>query len=109
MYEHNYSSWVKRAEKLKHIAAAHLEKAEMFREAKQNAIDHFESKGELDSYKDAIESLDVQISQSMSRHQQAEEVFQNTMQILPSLVQEITSNVLTDERESAIDMDIESD
>lgn len=109
MYEHSYSSWVGRAERLKHIAAAHLEKAEMFREGKQNAIDHFESKGELDNYKDAIESLDEQISQSMSRHQQAEEVFQNTMQILPGLVQEITSNVLTDERESAIDMDIESD
>jgi hypothetical protein len=110
MYENGYSSWVARAERLKHVAAAHLERAEMFRGAKQSTIDHAEAKGEsLDNYKDAIESLDGQISQSMGRHQQAKEVFQNTMQILPGLVQEISSNVLTDKRESAIELDIESD
>lgn len=111
IYEHYYSSWVKEAERLKHIAAAHLEKLEMFRKAKQSIIDDAEAKGESIeyNYKNAIEGLDMEISKTMSRHQRAEEVFQNTMQILPELAQKITSNVLTDERESAIDMDIESD
>jgi hypothetical protein len=109
LYEHYYSNWVARAERLKHVAAGHLEAADSWMKAKQNIIEHAEAKGEpIDNHKDAIEMLDKQTSISMGRHQQAKEVFQNTMQILPGLVQEISSNVLTDKRELAIELDIES-
>ena len=74
-----HTDWVSEAEKLKHIAAANLEKAEMFREGKQSIIDDAEAKGEPIeyNYKNAIKGLDMEISKLMSRHQKAEEIFQN--------------------------------